>query len=210
VTVIRLPQAFANRRMAESVRESFQTVGEMCIFIKMLRVANEDLDKAVPERGARCPRCWDPFYKESSDMACPVCGGTGLAPSETSRRGMKQFGRAWCVVSDNVGKQGELIRKYGEWMEDDREMQLEAGIEPDHHDYLVRVQRWSSDGRPLELGARFQIDNPSPVSMRSGNEYGQSAYQNVIGYQFRAKRLRDYNPVAFFEFPSNQPVPRYF
>jgi|SRR3954462_2705138 len=203
MTVIRTPQQYANRRMAELVRESFQTVGELCIFLKMYHAWVEDSEA----ESAHCPRCWDPFYKESTDMACSVCGGTGLSPNSTSR-GVKQFGRAWCVVSDNTNNQ-EVLRKYGQWDQDDREMQLEGGIEPEDHDYVVRVLRWTADYRPLELGPRYKIDNPQPVSVRSGNEFGQSALNNVVGYKFRAQRLRDFQPVVKFDFPSTQPIPKF-
>ena len=208
MAVIRLPQQYANRRMAENVRESFQTLGEVCIFIQMHHVFWEDDDTETSTTPIpRCPRCWDPFYKESSDMNCEICGGTGLAPDTTSR-GMKKYGWVWCVISDNVANVGELKKKYGEWMPDDREIQLEAGVEPDQHDYLVRVQQWSSNYRPLVLGTRFRIENANYHSVRSGNQYGQ-AVDNTVGYKFRASRIRNYQPVTEFEFPSDQPIPRF-
>jgi hypothetical protein len=207
MTVIRAPQVFANRRMAENVRESFQTVGELCIFIQMYHAFSEDADtEDGTDRDTRCPRCWDPFYKESSDMNCEVCGGTGLAANATSR-GIKRYGWAWCVISDN--KTGnEMERKYGEWLKDDREIQIEAGIEPEQHDYLMRVQEWSTDYRPLVLGTRFRLEDPYPYSVRSGNQYGQ-VINNTIGYMCRAQRIRNYQPVAVFDFPPTEPVPRF-
>jgi hypothetical protein len=207
MTVIRTPQRYANRRMAENVREAFQTVGELCIFIQMRHVFVEDADTEDPTHSPRCPRCWDPFYKESTDMACEVCGGTGLSPDATSR-GIRQFGRAWCVISDNKAHEGEMIRKYGQWEEDDREIQLEGGANPDDHDYLVRVSQWSSDYRPLVLDARFRLINPGPESVRSGNEFGQSS-NNLIGWKMQGKRVRNFDPFAKFDFPSDTPIPRF-
>ena len=205
MAVIRLPQQYANDRFAEQVREASQSIGELAIAIKMYRPWVEDLS-SNPEHFPHCPRCWDEFYQEPTDKNCPVCGGSGYSTSDTDR-GIKEFGRLWIILSDNTFTQA-IIRQYGQFSPDERMIQYEGGVELAEHDYILRVKQWSHDYRPLAFGDRFRLQNPYPtVSLRSGNEPAQYPGRNVVGYRAKAVILRDYQET--FDFPPDQPIPRF-
>ena len=194
MAVIRLPQQYTANRQAEAVREAMMSVGEESILLVMYHPA---IDQGTHPR---CPRCYDADYAEDSDYQCPVCFGT------TFNGGIKKMGRVWSIISDNTA-QAELLRRFGEFEEDDRMIQIEAVNEVHQHDFVIRVQQWSSDHRVLVPGELLEVAQaPAPHSLRTGNRFGQST-ADVTGFSTKGSLQRQFHPLHNLTFPG--PIPRF-
>lgn len=197
--IIKLPENYAVARQARSVAEAFQFIGEECIFLRMRHAAIDGTDAINP--APRCTRCWDADYNQASDEYCPNCYGT------TFDQPIAKMGRIWSLFSDNTSSR-ELLRKWGEWQTDDREVQIESVVDADEHDYIIRVMQWSPDHRPLEIQGRYRIDNTLAVSLRTGNRLGLQA-ADTIGTTCKAHFLSSFHPVMQFKLDPTVPVSRF-
>jgi hypothetical protein len=45
--------------------------------------------------------------------------------------------------------------------------------------------------------------------VRTGNQFGQLPFKDIIGYKFRAQLLRNFHPMYNIAFPSNQVVQQF-
>lgn len=143
---IKLVESYSVQLARNSVRDSLQSHGEECIALSMYHV-NAD-EKIQP----RCPICFDDTYKQP-DPQCNYCYGT------TFKGGIKYATRMWAMFADT--SKVEAIRERGVWVPDAREMQCEAFPLFMERDYVVRVRKWTSDHRPLEIEGYYAIGQVS-------------------------------------------------
>jgi hypothetical protein len=147
----------------------------------------------------RCPRCYDDDYAENADYECTICYGT------TFQGGIKMMGRVWSIISDNTSD-AELLRRFGEFQEDDRMVQIEAVPQVYQHDFIVRVQQWGPDHRVVVPGELMELEQaPQPHSLRTGNRFGQAQW-DVVGFNTKASLQRQFHPLHTLTFEN--PIPR--
>jgi hypothetical protein len=191
--IIKVPEDYAVSRMSQNVQEAFQFLGEELIYLRMRHVGIDP--------GDRCSRCWDADYEQISDEFCPNCYGTTFDIPIVS------WGRAWGLFTDNQSR-NEQIRKWGIWETDDREVQVEQMVDAREHDYIIRVNEWSPDHKPINIQGRYRVDNTLTNSLRTGSRIG-GQLMDRIGITCRAHALAYGHPMSAFPLDSTKPVPRF-
>jgi hypothetical protein len=153
----------------------------------LLAMYHANADKNQP----RCRNCYDEDYKQSEDpQGCDVCYGS------TFQGGVKSVARVWAMFTDQV--QGEEYGKRGVWAADNREIQTEPLPDLIHHDYVIRVRKWSPDHRPLEIEGYYVCESVTQDSLRTGNRFGQYEW-DTIGQRAQVNKLQ----------VSSEPITRY-
>ena len=92
--------------------------------------------------------------KEKPDALLPTMGG------QTALNTAMELSKNGALKRHNVeliGAKVEAIRERGVWVPDAREMQCEAFPLFMERDYVVRVRKWTSDHRPLEIEGYYAI-----------------------------------------------------
>lgn len=191
---IKLVESYSVQLARNSVRDSLQSHGEECIALSMYHV---NADEKIQQR---CPICFDDTYKQP-DPQCNYCYGT------TFKGGIKYATRMWAMFADT--SKVEAIRERGVWVPDAREMQCEAFPLFMERDYVVRVRKWTSDHRPLEIEGYYAIGQGIVRnSIRTGNRFGQWTW-DVIGQRANVSELQRNSiicqfPVVNVEFPDTR------
>ena len=160
-----LPEPWAVSMLRESVRDSIRSHGEECILLSMYHVARDQ--DIVP----RCPDCYDEVYSSDSRADCTRCWGTSFDG------GVLVAARAWGLFTD--ADNDENFRRDGVWANSNRQLQTEPNPQIWQHDYVVRVQSWTKDYRPLSIEGIYTADVVDVVSLRTGNVPGNTARDNV-------------------------------
>lgn len=173
MAIIDLAQPFAIRTARKQVMESLQAHGEEAIALHMFH--------PVLDTGAeRCPNCYDEDYKQGDPQNCTICYGT------TFNGGIKEMSRMWAMFDDAPNIESQ--EKRGIWQSGERTAQMEARPIMLEHDFLFRVNRWSQDHRPLELGEAYAVDAVMVDSLRTGHQLGQNV-NDVVGQKCRLHLL---------------------
>jgi hypothetical protein len=183
-------EPWAINQLRRNVRESLQSHGEEVIGLRMFHagIAGDD----VP----RC-HCFDDVYKQSSEYKCPDCYGT------TYQGGVRQVLRLWAMFTDSDWD--ERKDKRGQYLPEQKQVQIEGDLQLIQNDYLIRVKKWSKDHRPLELGSRYVLGRTSHDSLRTGNQYGQTD-ADLVGHKSPVSALDPSHPIYLFPVP-DFPVP---
>lgn len=155
-----LPEDFAVRYLRQAVRDSLMSHGEEAIVLSMYHVSVDEYTQP------RCPVCYNDVYSQSEDQNCTQCWGT------TFDKGVKLVARCWSLFTDQ-DTQEESIGKHGVWGPDQRQVQIEYPPGLIERDYVVRIRRWGLDHTPLEIEGFYIVGKPDPVSLRTGNRFGQ-------------------------------------
>lgn len=179
---IKLVEDFAVAQLRRDVRDSLQTVGEQVVVLAMRH-------PIIDEDAERCPECDDDVYNEAEGH-CGICYGTRFAQP------VKTAAKVWAMFSDQVVD--ETFTKQGVWQSDQREMQTEAFPQLMEHDFVLRVRRWTSDGRIAEIEGFYSIQKVTNNSVRTGNRFGQYTW-DVIGQKAVITEVND--SVAITRYP---------
>lgn len=177
---IDLPEPYAIRMARRNVRESLMAHGEEVIAFSMYHA---HLDEGIQPR---CPVCFDDIYNQGETWNCSACFGT------TFKDGIKAMSRAWALLTETP--QSEQKGRRGEWMESDRDMQMEYSPKMWQNDYIMRVKQWSQDHRPLELGEAFTLRSVTEITLRTGNQIGQNS-EDVVGIRCRINPMPVEHPI---------------
>lgn len=169
-----LPEPYAIRMARRSIRESLMSHGEEVIAFKMFHV--------YPDEGVqpRCPVCYNDVYAQAERADCTACFGT------TFEGGIKEMSRMWALITTTDST--EQRKKRGQWQEKDRALQTEPFPNLYENDYILRVVRWSQDHRPLEFGGIYILGGVADETLRTGNQYAQTA-EDRVGQRARATEL---------------------
>lgn len=170
--VVKLVEDFGVEQARKDIRDSLQSVGEQCIVLAMRH--------ELPDGDAeRCAECHDDIYSEG-ESNCTQCYGTGFAEP------VKHAAKVWAVFSDTV--LSEEYTQHGVWEPTQREIQTEAFPKLVQHDYVVRVRRWTPDGRIAEVEGFYAVQKVVYNSMRTGNRSGQYDW-DVVGQKANISQL---------------------
>ncbi len=180
---LKLVEDFAVTQLRKDVRDSLQMGGEQCI---VLQLRHEQTDGDAE----RCPSCDDDIYKEA-EGDCLVCYGTRFAQP------IKQALKVWAMFADQVDADEQLTKR-GQYQTDNREMQIEAFPELTQHDIVVRVRRWTPEGRVAEIEGYYIVDKVTANSVRTGNRFGQHQW-DIVGQKANVTELP--SSVAIAKFP---------
>lgn len=179
---VKLVEDFATAQLRKDIRDSLQTAGEQAIILAMRHPGIDDGNE-------RCIRCYDDVYS-SAEQDCTICYGTGFNDP------VKRAAKVWAMFSDQVTD--ESYDKTGVWHPDVRTMHTEAFPLLMEHDYVVRVRRWTSDGRAAEIEAFYSVGKVKPNSVRTGNRFGQYSW-DVVGQKATVSELP--NVMAITKYP---------
>lgn len=181
--VYRVPRQHGVRRGRKQFIEAAQSVGEEAIALEMFKPT---IDKNVP----RC-ECFDSIYGQGETLDCPICYGT------TIRGGVKSATRIWAIFTDT--NNSEDIRRRGEYLPDEREVQFDSVPTLYQHDYIVRVKRWDND-IPLEVDGRYVLRAVNEHTLRVGKRFGQQEIDK-IGQRTRIQRLTEDHVIYQYQLP---------
>lgn len=170
--VVKLVEDFAVNQLRRDVRDALQLDGEQCILIALRHPVADANDP-------KCPECHDDLYNEG-EVGCRQCYGTGFAEP------IKEVAKVWAIFTDNI--EDEEYGKRGVWTSDNRTMQTEAFPRLMQHDVVVRVMRWTQDGRVAEIEGFFSVGKVTYNSVRTGNRFGQHTW-DVIGQKANVDQL---------------------
>lgn len=162
---IDLPEPYAIRLARESVRDSLRSHGEEAVLLHMYH-ANEVQD-TVP----RCPACYDDIYKQGDRYDCDRCYGT------TFDGGVAQAYRAWAIFTD--AQDVETFGKRGIWHPIASSVQTEHLPDLWQRDYIIRVNRWTADHRPVEVDGIYVLKSVTNESLRTGAMRAQTVYDTI-------------------------------
>jgi len=193
MAVIRLPQPYANNRVAMQNFEALQSVGEQVIYLTMFHV-NIDGDTHP-----RCPN-YDPDYNQDDHFKCPLCYGT------TYQGGVKVACRAWAIVGDAQNQ--EDFSKQGVWNKERVTAQIEITPTTMTNDYIIRVSQWSNTNVPLVLGDRYILEDVGVRSVRTGARLGQVARQDFFGQKTYMSKVDPNHPIQLYPVDLTVPMPR--
>ncbi|QDH91744.1 hypothetical protein SEA_PHRAPPUCCINO_69 [Mycobacterium phage Phrappuccino] len=169
---IKLPEDFGVNQLRKDVRDSLQTAGEQCIVLAMRHPVDDD-------DAEKCPVCDDDIYNDG-EADCEVCYGTRYAHP------VREAAKVWAVFSDQTND--ETYTKQGVFQSDVREIQTEAFPRLMEHDYVVRVRRWTPDGRAAEIEGFYTVDKVIPNSVRTGNRFGQASW-DIVGQKATVREV---------------------
>lgn len=181
---IDLPEDYAVRFARQSIRDALMSHGEEALLVHMYHVTEDEGTQP------RCPSCYDDVYKQGDRYDCPNCYGT------TFQGGVKDIYRAWAMFTD--AQDVEDISKRGVWHPVARTLQTEHIPDLWKRDYVVRVARWSPDHRVLEIEGIYVFDDVTNESLRTGQQAGQIARDNV-GQRANLNRISTNMPI--FSYP---------
>jgi hypothetical protein len=193
--LIRVPQNYAVNFGYANVKQTLQALGEECIVLSMYHV-NTDANTQP-----RCGICYDDVYKNNEDPNCTYCYGT------TFQGGVKEAWRVWAIFTDET--QDEKISKTGVWQDKTHSVQTEAYPPLEQNDYIIRVLRWDTNRQePLEIGSYYKMGPVQPVSVRTGNRYGQTN-EDRIAQKFTADFLPKTHVIYNYDVREEVTFPRY-
>lgn len=178
-----LLEPYAVRQLRNSVKESLQSHGEECILLAMYHVVSD------AETAERC-FCFDEVYKQSDRFGCEDCYGT------TFLGGVKSAARAWGMFgsSENV----EDVTKQGVWTPTRRDFQTEFQPSLMEHDFVVRVEEWDRQHRPVSISGIYIADSVRPMSLRTGGATDQMR-RSVTAQSTTLSLLQDTHPI--YDYP---------
>lgn len=162
---IELVEPYAVRLARQSIRDSLMSHGEECILLHMYHV--NEVDGIVP----RCPNCYDDVYEQGSEYNCPQCYGT------TFDGGVKDVYRAWAIFTD--AQDSENLTDKGIWHPRDASVHTEHIPDLWQRDFVVRVNQWSLDHRPLSIEGVYVFKQVTNETLRTGNRHGQTWFDNI-------------------------------
>jgi hypothetical protein len=171
---LKLVEDWAVTQLRRDVRDALQLDGEQCIILSLRHPVADGSDP-------KCPECHDDLYNEG-EVGCRQCYGTGFAEP------IKEMAKVWAVFTDNI--EDEDLGKRGVWTPDNRTMQTEAFPKLMQHDVVVRVRRWTPDGRVAEVDGYFGVSKVTYNSVRTGNRMGQYSW-DVVGQKANVDQLID-------------------
>lgn len=180
---IDLPEPYAIRQARQSVRDSLMSHGEECVLLHMHH-ANEAQD-VVP----RCPVCYDDIYKQGDKYDCDRCYGT------TFDGGVAEALRAWAIFTD--ANDEETFGKRGLWHPIANSIQTEHLPDLWRRDYVIRVNRWTQDHRPVEVDGIYVFKGVVNESLRTGAMRGQTDY-DTIGQRADLQLIADTMPIYLY------------
>lgn len=193
--LIRVPESYGVNFAYANCKQTMQALGEEILLFRMYHV-NDDA-----ETQPRCGVCYDDVYKADEDPNCPYCYGT------TFQGGIKEVWRVWAIVDDET--QDEKISKTGIWQNETHQVQTEPYPPLNENDYIRRIRAWDTNRQaPLELGNYFKIGPVDPVSVRTGNRYGQSDFDR-IAQKFQASLLPKTHVIYNYDVRTEVNFPRY-
>jgi len=161
---LKLVEDFAVTQLRNDHRDALQLDGEQVIVLALHHaVSSPDAEK--------CPDCHDDVYEEG-EAACVNCYGTGFAHP------VREAAKVWALFTDTV--ETETLHKHGITEPTAREMQIEAFPQLMQRDVVVRVSRWTADGRVAEIEGFYTVQAVTNNSLRTGARYGQQN-ADVIG-----------------------------
>jgi hypothetical protein len=181
---IDLVEPYAIRLARQSIRDSLMSHGEECVLVHMWHV-----NEATPLRHPRCAVCFHDIYKSGDKYACPACYGT------TWEGGVKDVYRAWAIFTDS--DDAETFGKRGLWHPTASKVHTEHMPDLWQRDFVIRVARWSIDHRVLEVDGIYVFDNVQNESLRTGNNHGQTSFDNVSQIA-DLSRISDAMPIGKF------------
>jgi len=172
--VIKLVEDWGIDQARKDIRDAFQTVGEQVIVLALRHPVSD----AAAEK---CPTCDDDVYEEA-EGDCTDCYGTRFADP------IRRVAKVWAMFSDHVVQ--EVLHKHGVSEPDAREMQIEPFPELMQRDVVVRVRRWTTEGRVAEIEGFYRVQAITSGSLRTGNRFGQHTW-DVIGQKVLITKVPD-------------------
>lgn len=193
--LIRVPENYAVSFGYANIKQTYQAIGEELILLRMYHVNTDS------QTQPRCGVCYDDVYKNNEDPNCPYCYGT------TFQGGVKEAWRAWGIVDDQ--NEDEKISKTGVWQNETHQVQTEAHPQLNQNDYMIRIKEWDTNRQePLEIGSYYKIGPVDPVSVRTGNRFGQTN-QDRIAQKFQASLLPRTHVIYNYDIRKEVTFPRY-
>lgn len=147
-------------RAARQFIESAQNVGEECVALTMYHVG---VDAGTQPR---CSYCFDQVYGGSDTNNCVHCFGT------TFEGGVRKISRAWAIFTDN-NETADDFDKRGEWIRDERRVEIEAYPTLLQHDYLVRILEWGTGHTVKKISGYYSLGVVQEYTLREGSRLGQ-------------------------------------
>lgn len=177
---IDLVEPYAVRLARQSIRDSLMSHGEECILFHMYHVND------VPSTQERCPACFDDIYKGDESFNCTRCYGTSYDG------GVAQVFRAWGIFTDSLDTEDQ--GRTGFWHPQNRSLQTEHMPDLWQRDYVVRVEEWTLDHRPVSIEGIYVMKDVSNESLRTGNRAGQTSVDN-IAQECEIQRIAEEMPI---------------
>lgn len=163
---IDLPEDYSVALLRQSVRDSLMSHGEEAIFLQLYHAS-------VDEGSPRCPVCYNEAYGQTATPdECKYCYGT------TFNGGVKKAMRCWALFADQ-DSQEETYGKRGKYNPDTRQVHTEYPPELIQGDIVVRIRKWGTGHRPLEIEGFYSLGAVDPTSLRTGNRFGQAKWDLV-------------------------------
>ena len=172
----RIPRQHTLNRIARDTFDAMRWRGESTLVLHLYRAGEGDEN--------RCPRCYDPVYKQAdTSLDCPICFGTGY------EGGFQWAARTYAMFS--TAAQTERITNRGEWDPEERTITVPAVIPIRQNDIAFRAARW--DGLyPVGEVVAYKIGAVNPQNVRDGLTGPEQV--TTVAYQGPVTRLPDDDP----------------
>lgn len=193
MSVVRLPQPYANSSASMQNMEALQNLGEEVIYLSMYHPSIDF------ENFPRCPN-YDRDYNQDDHFKDNLCYGT------TYLGGVKLACRVWAIIGDAM-KMEDLSRQ-GMYNKERVSAQWEVTPVSITKDYIIRVSKWSDNHTPITLGQRYVVDDVSVRSLRTGSRMGQQYAQDYMGQKATIEKLDPNHPIQLYPVSLTTPVPR--
>lgn len=142
----------------------------------------------IDKDAVRCS-CYNTVYSQGDTSNCTLCFGT------TFLGGVKEVNRVWVIFADSLN--AEQLRRRGEWLPDEREIQIDSVPKLYQNDYIVRVLDWTNH----IYGERFVLKTVDESSIRTGRRHDLTHDIDNIAQKARGQALSHNEPIYQYQVP---------